>query len=755
MPGCYHGRPGVASYLARFEDRDPNVPAYESINLRGLPSHLKLEMQYALQCRRDEETIKTPADPVRGVVLFLLGSGVTSFLDWPEDAWRQRFPATSSRKQVQAALAVYARRAVEDLAYGRGWQVEYPRDEWRLRNLGIGGPRATIRFGRISQPWLKELVKRWTRYRLSTGLGPQQAGYGALALTRFSVFLAEGGAISLASIGRELLERYLGRLHDPAAGRTIPARDIGQLSAFFDAIRRHGWDDTLPATATFYPEDFPKQRYRLPRALAEHVMAQLEDPANLDRWDNPAYRLITVILMRCGLRISSALTLPFDCITRDAGGAPYLRYVNTKMKREALVPIDEELAGQIAGQQQRTLQRWRGGTPVLFPRPKANIRGDRTIGSQSYREALHTWLERCDIRDERGNPARITPHQWRHTLGTRLINRDVPQEVVRRILDHDSPQMTAHYARLHDTTVREHWERARKVDAHGETVTLGPGGPLADAAWARQRLGRATQALPNGYCGLPVQRSCPHANACLTCPMFLTTAEFLPRHREHRQQVLRIVSAAEARGQERVAEMNRQVAANLEKIITTLETSRKGRRWPVRADNTAAIIAAARTRSELTRSNAIRALRELDAAGTPVSFEAVARRRASPVPGCIPSQASAPRSSGYARPPAGRRAWPSPPGSAPPTRPCSPASRQASNATANSPRKISGSGVSWPTHSASNDPPRGPASTTRPAETPPGQSPSSNDHHTLPGAPHRSEAPPTTPSTTQQPRSRP
>ena len=35
-----------------------------------------------------------------------------------------------------------------------------------------------------------------------------------------------------------------------------------------------------------------------------------------------------------------------------------------------------------------------------------------------------------------------------------MINQDVPQEVVRRILDHDSSQMTGHYARLHDTTVR-------------------------------------------------------------------------------------------------------------------------------------------------------------------------------------------------------------------------------------------------------------------------------------------------------------
>lgn len=44
----------------------------------------------------------------------------------------------------------------------------------------------------------------------------------------------------------------------------------------------------------------------------------------------------------------------------------------------------------------------------------------------------------------------------------------------------------------------------------------------------------------------------------------------------------------------------------------------------MRADNSAAIIAAARHRHELTRSKAVRALRELDAAGTPVTFEAAA-----------------------------------------------------------------------------------------------------------------------------------
>jgi hypothetical protein len=53
--------------------------------------------------------------------------------------------------------------------------------------------------------------------------------------------------------------------------------------------------------------------------------------------------------------------------------------------------------------------------------------------------------------------------------------------------------------------------------------------------------------------------------------MFVTTAEFLPQHRAQRQQTLQIITAAETNGHARIAEMNQQIAANLEKIITALE----------------------------------------------------------------------------------------------------------------------------------------------------------------------------------------
>lgn len=563
-----NGRNDIDEFARRFTDIP--APTDELIRFDLLGSRLKLEMQYVLQRRRDERRGKLAPHVAMRVVRFLAQESVMSLLDNDADTWRVLGRAALNDSLSRSFLG-YAYRQVSDLAEAGGWEAEYPRDVWHMRRLGFDGDR-TLRFTGIPQPWLREPAKRWVRWRLSTGLG-LEAGGGrpVVAITRFARFLAEIGIDQIDQVDRPVLERYLADLSNDSAGAQRRGTHIGLLSHFFAAIRQHRWDTALPPDAMFFTEDYPKREERLPRALAEQVMAQLEHPDNLAKFDDPAYRLITIILMRCGLRVTDALRLRADCLVTDADGAPYLRYVNHKMKRDALVPIDEQLRDLIGEHRQHTTARWPAGTPGLFPRPTKNIDGTHPIASPTYRMALLRWLDICDIRDEHNRPVHLTPHQWRHTLGTRLINRDVPQEVVRRILDHDSPQMTGHYARLHDTTVRRHWEAARKVDIHGRTVTLDPAGPLAEAAWAKQRLGRATQALPNGYCGLPLQQSCPHANACLTCPMFLTTPEFLPQHREQRKQTLQLVTAAEARGQQRLAEINRQVLANLDSIVTALD----------------------------------------------------------------------------------------------------------------------------------------------------------------------------------------
>ena len=470
-------------------------------------------------------------------------------------------------------LLRYARRVLEDLAEGAGWDAEYPRDTWKLRRLGISGKGAGIRFGDIPQPWLKDLAKRWARWRLSTGVPGERAQAGIRAVTRLAGFLAARDVTALAQVDRALLERYLADLHRELAGQDIQGKQTGQLAAFLTDTRRHGWDATLPPDAVLYPEDSGSAEGRQcpapPRRRARHAAGRGRGPPRpvgqprlpADHPDPRPVRTADLLRPDPGVQLRHP---------RQPGRPlpAVLQHENEKGSTRAHRRGTRRRHPRPAGTRHQPVA---GRDAALFPRPLRNITGQHTMTSGTYRDALYRWLERCDIRDEHGEPVHLTPHQWRHTLGTRLINRDVPQHVVQKILDHDSAEMTALYARLSDKTVREHWERARKVGASGQPVQINPDGPLGDAAWTGQQLSRATQALPNGYCQLPVVKTCPHANSCLTCPMFATTAEFLPQHHAQRQATLQIISAAEAAGHVRVAEMNRQVAGNLDKIITALE----------------------------------------------------------------------------------------------------------------------------------------------------------------------------------------
>jgi site-specific recombinase XerD len=574
-PGHYdrwirHGRPELERFVT-----DCELVGTAHIDLRALAPQPRLEIQYALQCRYDARSRVAPARMVTPAVRLVATLGIASMLELSEQQWRV---AAATRPNQSLIFLLDARYAIEALRDGIGWESEYGRDVWRLDRLpGIAGPggrpcpRGRLRFDRIAHPRLRDLGKRWTRLRLTSGLSIGAARAGVDALIRFSDFLALAGVGSLADIDRPLLERYLAHAMSQPGGNDAKRHRISALNVFFQAVRQHGWDDSLPGRATFYAGDTPPIRAQVDRRLAEFVMAQVESPANLDRWSDLSAKLVTLILTRCGLRVSSALSLAFDCVVHDGQGAPYLRYFNTKMKREAAVPVDEELEAGIGEQQRRVLKRWPDGTPLLFPRERSNVSGNVPLDPGTYRRKLNCWLQACDIRDEHGRPVHLTPHQWRHTFACRLINRDVPQEVVRVLLDHESHRMTSHYAKLTDQTVRRHWQEATKVNIKGERVSIDPDGPLAQAQWAKTRYGMATQTLPNGYCGLPLQKSCPHANACLTCPVFLTGPEFLPELHEQRGRTLALIDVSKAKGHDRMIEMNHQVLANLDRMIGEVE----------------------------------------------------------------------------------------------------------------------------------------------------------------------------------------
>jgi integrase len=533
-------------------------------DLRALPMPMGLEIAYALQCRVDARRTKTRPDQVRALLRKLAVSGAGSLLERPADDWNASLGFSSRHGDSERRFLLDAICYLRDLADGSGWDSEYPRDVWLLRRLGYPARDAVLRFDQIEHLWLRELTKRWARWRLSTG-------------TALSTVLADVRAITLLArtfpslrrgpeaLSRELIEANLAHLATSFPNPKSRTGQIGSLAGLLLAARQHGWEPRLLPQACLYREDYPRRMAGVPRALPETVMSQLEQEENLARFSDPAGRLLARILMSTGLRVGDGCKLPLDCIVRDGQGAPYLRYVNHKMSRDAFVPVDDGLAEAIIAQQREVTGQF-PQAGCLLPRRLRNIDGRLPFSPATFRGQLAEWLRACDIRDELGRPVHLTPHQWRHTFGTRMINNQVPQETVRRLLDHASHQMTAHYARLSDQTIRDQWERARKIGINGRELAAETG-PLAEAAWMKNNLARAKMALPNGYCALPLQQRCEYANACLTCPVFVTTAEFLPQHHRQLAQTRALISQAEQNGHQRVAEMNRTVEKNLLAII--------------------------------------------------------------------------------------------------------------------------------------------------------------------------------------------
>src|SRR5260370_36368629 len=218
-------------------------------------------------------------------------AGVSSLLDLSEQQWRH---SAGSQVREAALFRIDACNALESLRDGTGWEIEYPRDVWRLHKLhgitipaGRPCPRARLRFDRITQPWLRELAKRWTRLRLASGLSIGAARAGVDALICFSTFLALAGVDTLAAVDRPLLERYLAHVAAQPGGQGMKKTRIGGLNLFFQNIRQNGWDDTLPGTAAFYARDIPPGPQHGDPPPAQDRMTHIHAPPSPNPWPHP------------------------------------------------------------------------------------------------------------------------------------------------------------------------------------------------------------------------------------------------------------------------------------------------------------------------------------------------------------------------------------------------------------------------------------------------------------------------------------
>jgi integrase len=445
---------------------------------------------------------------------------------------------------------------------------EHEKDVWDLQRMAVpislSLSNVTLSFHRIRQPWLRKPVKAYIRYCL-TICAEGTCRTRLQSLTCFSEFLMQERPKGTAkAITRKLLLEYLSYL--PArVCVSVRKSHLLNLRNFLETAARERWLPIAPERMIF-DDEIPRPPKAQPRYLPAAVLDQLN--SHLGSLKAPWMQMI-LILQECGMRISELLQLPLDCLTQDARGTFYLRFVQGKMKREHTIPVSQEIA-RLIQEQQQVVRATERSTALLFPNAKGGVSKQQSFAQQINRLAYDH-----QVRDATGKLFRFQSHQFRHTVGTRMINLGVPHHFIQRYLGHLGPEMTNRYAHIHDSTMREklsEYLQGTLVDVTGKAV---PEGPLdtSDLRWFTRNV--MAQALPNGYCAIPVVAGpCPHPNACLSCAHFRTDASFLDVHKAELRDTERVITKANANGWTRQIEMNERKRNNLVNIVTSLERER-------------------------------------------------------------------------------------------------------------------------------------------------------------------------------------
>jgi integrase len=113
-----------------------------------------------------------------------------------------------------------------------------------------------------------------------------------------------------------------------------------------------------------------------------------------------------LILQECGMRISELLELPVDCLTQDARGVHYLRYLQGKVRRENAIPVSTVIASLVQ-EQQATVRAGRIESALLFPNSKGGV-----LKQASFAHRINRLAYDHDIRGADGKLFRFQAHQF-------------------------------------------------------------------------------------------------------------------------------------------------------------------------------------------------------------------------------------------------------------------------------------------------------------------------------------------------------
>ena len=273
------------------------------------------------------------------------------------------------------------------------------------------------------------LFKDYAYYlKIERGLSPNTvAGYRS----DVSLFLEESGLEPAAVRAADIID-YLSARADTLSKRS-QARLISALRSFFDWMILEGTIRENPCDGV----DAPKIGRYLPEVLSvkevDEIIASVDTSTPMGLRD----RAILEVLYGCGLRVSEAVNLRISNIySKEA----FLRIVG-KGDKERIVPLGEMAA--------EALDAWFGARPEPCKGFEDIVFLNR-FGRSLSRVSMFNMVKRQAMLA--GVTKEISPHTFRHSFATHMVENGADLRAVQEMLGHESILTTEIYTHIESSS---------------------------------------------------------------------------------------------------------------------------------------------------------------------------------------------------------------------------------------------------------------------------------------------------------------
>ena len=273
------------------------------------------------------------------------------------------------------------------------------------------------------------LFKDYAYYlKLDRGLSPNTvAGY----CSDVSLFLEESGLEPGAVRAADIID-YLSARSDALSKRS-QARLLSALRSFFDWMILEGAVKENPCDGV----DAPKIGRYLPEVLSVQEVDDIIASVDTSTPSGLRDRAILEVLYGCGLRVSEAVNLKISNIYSKEG---FLRIVG-KGDKERIVPLGEMAA--------EALDAWFGAHTEPCKGFKDTVFLNR-FGRSLSRVSMFNMVKKQAL--IAGVTKEISPHTFRHSFATHLVENGADLRAVQEMLGHESILTTEIYTHIESSS---------------------------------------------------------------------------------------------------------------------------------------------------------------------------------------------------------------------------------------------------------------------------------------------------------------